>query len=196
MPPPDLRLLGPLTGRRVLLLGAGDGTLVLALAAQGAHVIAVDPSAEQVADVRRRLGPTPIDAELHQSDVADLAFIRADTVDSSLSLTLGSVDDLDRVFRQVHRVLKSDSPLLCSLPHPAADLIDPAGAEPPVVRRSYFERGVVGDHVHRPLADLFTSFSRANFRIDTLLEPEDDARVGGSSLVPATLVIRARKVGT
>ena len=122
--------------------------------------------------------------------LADLAFIRADTVDSALSLTLGSVHDLDRVFRQVHRVLKTESPLLCSLVHPTADLIDPDGGDPPVVRRSYFERGVVGDHVHRPLADLFTSFGRANFRIDTLLEPEDDP------LVPSTLVVRARKVGT
>jgi len=190
MPPPDLRLLGPLTGRRVLLLGAGDGSLVLAIAAAGAHVIAVDPSAEQVAEVRRRLGPAPVDAELHQADLADLAFIRADTVDSAVSLTLGSVGDLDRVFRQVHRVLKTESPLLCSFVHPAADLFNREVSGPPVVRRSYFERGVVGDHVHRPLADLFTSFSRANFRIDNLLEPEEDAPY------PATLVLRARKVGT
>ena len=63
-----------------------------------------------------------------------------------------------------------------------------------MVRRSYFVRGTVGDHVHRPLADLFTSFTRANFRIDTLLEPEPEDRRW--TPVPATLVVRARKVGT
>ena len=196
MPPPDLRLLGPLAGRRVLLLGAGDGSLIVDLAAEGSHVITVDPSAERLVEVRRRLGSDPIDVELHHADFADLAFIRADTVDSALSLAVGSVGDLDRLFRQVHRVLKAESPLLCSLPHPAADLVDPSGPEPLVIRRSYFERGVVGDHLHRPLADLFTSFTRANFRIDTLLEPEPDDSARSAAQLPATLVVRARKVGT
>ena len=142
------------------------------------------------------MGSDPLDVEVHHADLADLAFIRADTVDSALSLALGTVPDLDRLLRQAHRVLKPESPLLCSLTHPSADLVDPAAEGPPVVRRSYFERGLVGDHLHRSLGDLFTSFSRANFRIDTLLEPETDGGVGPASLVPSSLVIRARKVGT
>ena len=36
----------------------------------------------------------------------------------------GYVDDLNRVFRQVHRVLKRGAPLVFSLPHPAYDVID------------------------------------------------------------------------
>ena len=56
-------------------------------------------------------------------------------------------------------------------------------------------------HVHQ-IADVFTTLSRANFRVDSLLEPrpEPDARsVHRSPLgdwVPGTLVVRARKLGS
>ena len=102
--------------------------------------------------------------DLHQGDLADLAFIRADAVDAVISdLAFDDVTDLDRVFRQVSRVLRSDGILLFTLPHPAAG----AG--------SYFARRTIGD--------VFAALSRANFRIDTLLEPEP------------LLVVRARKLG-
>ncbi len=41
----DLRLLGPLEGKRVLELGCGGGPMTVAMAKQGARVIAVDESA-------------------------------------------------------------------------------------------------------------------------------------------------------
>ncbi|MER3453175.1 MAG: SAM-dependent methyltransferase, partial [Acidimicrobiia bacterium] len=53
---------------------------------------------------------------------------------------------------------------------------------------------------HRTLADLFTALVRANFRVDTLLEPEP-ARTRSADWreaalwVPRTLIIRARKEG-
>ncbi len=40
----DLRLLGDVAGKRVLQLGCGDPTIAVALAQQGAVVIAVDAS--------------------------------------------------------------------------------------------------------------------------------------------------------
>ena len=46
--------------------------------------------------------------------------MRGDSVDLVLSAyALGFVEDLNRVFRQVHRVLKDGSPFVVSLPHPA-----------------------------------------------------------------------------
>ena len=44
-------------------------------------------------------------------------------------MALGSVDDLARVFRQVHRVLKPEAPLVCSVTHPAFAMIDPRHIE-------------------------------------------------------------------
>jgi SAM-dependent methyltransferase len=206
----ELRLLGPLEGKRVLELGSGGGATAIAMAKQGARVIAVDESAEQVTHARRLAEREEVKLELHQGDLADLAFVRADTVDVAVSIyALGAVADLDRVFRQVHRVLRPEAPLVISVPHPAFRAIDPS-SDPPSLRRPYFDRTptpwMVGDDEGRDypvtIGDLFTSLNRANFRVDAVLEPEPVSEVHRSRhwteamrWVPATLVIRARKQG-
>ncbi|MGI8663033.1 MAG: class I SAM-dependent methyltransferase [Acidimicrobiales bacterium] len=206
----DLRLLGSLEGKRVLELGCGGGPISVAMAKQGAKVIAIDGSAEQIAHARRLAEREEVKLELRQGDFADLAAVRADTIDVAISVySLGAVDDLDRVFRQVHRVLRPEAPIVLSLQHPAYRAIDPSG-DPPTLRRSYFdhtpmswaadaERGA--DHP-MTIGELFTALSRANFRVDTILEPEPD-RTGARGRhwtpamrwVPATLIVRARKLG-
>ena len=52
-------------------------------------------------------------------------------------MALASVDDLARVFRQVHRVLKPEAPLVCSVPHPAFAMIDPAGPTRSAIVHAY-----------------------------------------------------------
>jgi len=119
------------------------------------------------------------------------------------------VADLDRVFRQVHRVLRPEAPLVISLPHPAFRIVDAYG-NPPILRRSYYDRTpipwVVGTEAgsDHPLTigDLFTSLSRANFRVDQVLEPEPlratpRGRHWTEAMrwVPSTLIVRARKQG-
>src|SRR3954454_7562086 len=49
----DLRLLGNLHGKRVLELGCGGGPISVAMAKQGARVLAIDSSAEQIQHARR-----------------------------------------------------------------------------------------------------------------------------------------------
>ena len=206
----ELRLLGNLEGKRVLELGCGGGPVSVAMAKQGARVIALDESADQVAHARRLAEREETKVELRQGDLADLAFIRGDTIDVAISVySLGAVTDLDRVFRQVHRVLKPEAPLVISIPHPAFRTVDPAG-DPPAVQRSYFDRSPISwvngsdagaDHP-QTISELFTSLSRANFRVDTILEPEP-GRAGARSRhwtaamrwIPATLIVRARKQG-
>ena len=206
----DLRLLGRVDGKRVLELGCGGGPASVALARQGAKVIAVDPSAEQIGHARRLSEREDVMVEWHQGDLADLAFVRADTVDAVLSVyVLGIASDLDRVFRQVHRVLKPDAPFVISLPHPAWRAAAPG--DPVTWARPYWDRaarpwtdgGETGADHPVTIAELFGSLTRANFRIDTLLEPEPQAGAPRSSWwhpamaqVPSTLIVRARKVGT
>ena len=206
----ELRLLGNLENKRVLELGSGGGPNAVAMAKQGARVIAVDDSEEQVGHARRLVEREETKVELRHGDLADLAFVRADTIDVAVSVyALGAVPDLDRVFRQVHRVLRPEAPLVISMPHPAFRIVD-AVSNPPVLRRSYFDHTpipwVVGaesgaDHP-LTIADLFTSLSRANFRVDTVLEPEPlKATPRGRHWteamrwVPSTLIVRARKQG-
>jgi len=165
----ELRLLGNVNGRRVLELGCTDATAAIELAAQGAHVIAIAGSAAAHDRARAAIERAEAKVELHSGDLADLAFIRADTVDAAFSDgALRHVDDIDRVFRQVHRVLKTDAPLLVSLPHPVFEGTD------------YFDR--TGNR--RTVGDLFGSIIRAHFGVDQLLEPEH-----------RSLVLRGRKLG-
>jgi SAM-dependent methyltransferase len=181
----DARLLGPLAGRRVLELGCGPAWASPAAAALGAKAIAVDPSEDAVAAARRAAERAGVRVEVHHGDPAELPFVRADSIDAAVSAWgLARVDDLDRVFRQVHRVLRPESPLVLSVPHPAWFAVERG--------RSWFDRSPVDGIRPRTFADLFTSLSRAGFRVDTVIEPEPPRGAG----VPTTLVLRARKVGT
>ncbi|MDQ6726101.1 MAG: class I SAM-dependent methyltransferase [Actinomycetota bacterium] len=208
----EFRLLGNVAGKRVLELGCGAGINVVAMARQGAHAIGLDFAAEQLAAARRLAEQEEVKVELHTGDLAELVFLRAESIDVALSAyALGLVDDLNRVFRQVHRVLKQGSPFVFSLPHPSSHLIDDDDPEQPLlIRRSYFDRSTVNydweglplSAHHHTFSDLFTGLSRANFSVDTVLEPEPggDGRRSAHwrdayDLVPRTLVIRARKQG-
>ena len=206
----ELKLLGPVEGKRILDLGCGAGAASTAFARQGAKVIAVDESSEQVSLARTAAEREGVRIELHHAPLAELAFVRADTVDAVYSAyALASVDDLDRVFRQVHRVLRTERPFVLSLPHPVFSVVDPTSADSVRVRRSYWERtpvtwssaGGTSDRA-RTISELFTSLSRANFRVDQVLEPEPARGVphgphwsDAMAWLPATLVLRARKQG-
>lgn len=207
----ELRLLGDLDGKRILDLGCGVGTNAVVFARQGAKVIAVDPNAQCLGVARERADDAGVRVELHQAELADLAFLRSDSVDAAISvMALTTVEDLARVFRQVHRVLKPEAPFVCSFPHPAFAMFDPSGDDPLRVAAPYdqseprtWQLGAddVVDHP-RTIGGLFTTFHRSSFGIDQLLEPTAD-RSGPPSAnhadlmrtVPATLVVRARKQG-
>jgi len=207
----DLRLLGPLEGKRVLDLGCGVGHNAVVCARDGAKVIGVEPEARHLAAARQRADEAEVKVELHEGELAELPFLRSDSVDVALSvMALASADDLARVFRQVHRVLKPEAALVCSFPHPAFSLFavegDDAGTLVRPYERSEHEVWELDgrDVVDRPrtISEIFTTLHRANFRVDQLLEPLAPARgprsrhfVEAMTQVPATLIIRARKQG-
>ncbi|NCY15813.1 MAG: class I SAM-dependent methyltransferase [Actinobacteria bacterium] len=203
----SLRLLGHTDGRRVLVLGTGHGHNVVALARQGAHVIGVDSDLGNIEATRDLAEANEVRVELHQGDLAELAFVRADAIDIALStFELGRVADLDRVLRQVNRVLRTGSAFTCSLPHPASLMLEESVTGTPRVARPYGDHTplTVDDHrVHaRGIAELFSSFGRANFRVDTLLEPVARQSATPSQFwaesmnqVPATIILRGRKDG-
>lgn len=208
-----LRLLGPVEGRRIIDLGCGVGTNAIALAGQGAKVIGVEPSPAHLTVARERADEAEVRVEWRDSDLADLAFLRSDSVDAAYSaMALAAIEDLPRVFRQVHRVLKPESPFVFSLPHPAFVMLDLTGDDPllrlaraydddaPVTWKSSTHEKVV-DHP-RTIATVFTALQRTNFRVDHLLEPTSPAKGKHSRWfteamrhVPAAVVFRARKQG-
>jgi SAM-dependent methyltransferase len=207
----DFRLLGDLKGKRVLELGCGGAQCSIAFAKQGATAIGIDYSAEMLAFAKRLCEREEVKVELRHGDLADLAFLRADSIDLVFSAyAFGYVEDLNRVFRQVHRVLKVGAPLVFSLPHPAYDMINDDGEPALLIRRPYFDRspidyswnGIPFTDYHHTVSDLFTSLHRTSYRVDTLLEPEPKEDGPKSQFwrnafryVPRTLIMRARKEG-
>src|SRR5262249_32842508 len=130
-------------------------------------------------------------------DLADLAFLRAESIDAAFSsYAVAEVDDAARLFRQVQRVLKPNAPFVFSYEHPMALCVDGSGA----VARSYFDPGPIeverdGEPTGVPVRDasaVSTELGRAGFRVDTILEPRP---VTPAARVPATIVWRARKEG-
>ena len=178
----------------------------------------MDPSASRLELARQAVEAAGVRVELQQAGPAELAFVRADGIDVVYSAYgLAGVTDLDRVFRQVHRVLKQECPLVLSLPHPAFTMVVAGAASleapedrPPVLRRRYHDDAPYavdrGDDrvtdVPRTTSALVTSLVRANFLVDHLLEPParrelvpDEQWVEAMAWVPPTLVLRARKQG-
>jgi ubiquinone/menaquinone biosynthesis C-methylase UbiE len=198
----SLKLLGHVEGKRIIDLGCGAGHNAIALARQGAKVIGVDESSDQIAEARSAAEREGVKLELHHAPLAELAFIRADTIDAVVSaFGLTAVEDIDRVFRQVDRVLRPEHHFVLSVPHPAFALIHPDDPERRV-HRTYWDSAPLREGVPRTISALFTSLSRANFRIDTVLEPQPSVAgprsgrwVDSMRYVPATLIIRARKQG-
>jgi len=205
LPTLERRLIGDVEGSRVLDLGCGMGHGAVALARQGAKVIAVEPDPTQVAHARELAEQHLVRIELHQADLAELAFVSSASVDLVLSaFSLAAVDDLDRVFRQVHRILQPEAPFLLTLPHPFTLLARAAGDGSVRVDRPFTAGSPLGEgptltYPHQ-FAGLHTSLTRANFRVDVVLEPESEPRgrwrTPLTGWIPSTLVLRARKEGT
>lgn len=183
----ELRLLGDLAGgKRALELGVSEHQNAIAFAIAGAKALAVDPDPEAIDQLRKAVTKAdeeaqhtsgdPVRVECHVvSDLADLGFATSGSISAVLANhTLDAVDDLPRVLRQVHRVLRPGHPFVISMVHPYAH----------VPARPY---GTAG----RTIGDWFTHLARTNFRIDQLLE----LGVSESSPAPTALIIRARKEG-
>lgn len=189
----DRKLLGDVSGLRVLDLGCGAGHSAVALAAQGARVVAIDADESQVTLTRETAEREKVHVEVHHADLADLAFLHADIFDAVIAVhSLAAVADLGRVFRQTHRLLKPDRPIVLTLPHPAALMV--TTDNPKTISTSYADPAPLGageylTHRHG-IGHVFTQLNRANYRIDTLMEP------ASNSVHPASAVFRARKIGS
>lgn len=213
-----VRLIGDVKGKRVLELGCGGAQASIAFAKQGATAIAIDASEDQLANAKRRAEVEEVKVEFHGCDVADLAFLRADSIDLVFSAhALDEVDDINRVFRQVHRVLRHHANFVFSTRHPFTTII---GLDTPsagrsasgtaalplgnlVITRSYFDTEPLTTDVDgepivtypRTIAEVFAALGRAGFDVDAIVEPTPDTASDGPTDVPNTLIWRARKEG-
>ena len=174
----ELRLCGDVSdGRRAVELGISPWFNSIGFAQAGAKSIAVDTDTDRIAETRRRAVDAEVPVQCIETDLADLGDIASASCDVVLAAhTLADVDDLGRLLRQVHRILRPSMPFVISMTHPfsAVDAEHPYGSD------------------DRTIGSWFTALNRSNFRVDQLFE------LGASASTPApvTLVLRARKEGS
>ena len=213
----DAGLLGDLSGRAVLEVGAGAAQCARWVAARGGRVVATDLSLGMLREgraVQRGTAVGGADAPgvpLVQCDARVLPFAAGsfDVVFTSYG-ALPFVADADAVLAEAARVLRPGGRFAASVPHPVRwALPDVPGPEGLTATHSYFdrrpyveadERGRVtyAEH-HRTVGDWVRLLRTAGFVVADLVEPPwlaGDAVWGGWSrlrgeLLPGTLVLVA-----
>jgi len=184
----ELRLCGDVAGKRVIELGVASShaaplpnSVVMAVA--GAKAIAIDPNPQAIAAVRAAAERAEVRVECHGGDLADLGFATSGSVDLVIAAqSLAGVDDLPRLLRQVHRVLKPGAPFVVAIQHPVAAMF----AHDHTATAAYGANSST-------FTELYMAFERSNFRLDVIHEL-NDVRVR-EPLCPSVLVVRARKQG-
>ena len=179
----ELRLCGDVAGKRVIELGIAPSPNSIHIAQAGAKAIALDPDPQAITALRAAAERHEVRVECHQGDLADLGFATSGSVDLVVaSHSLAAVDDLPRLLRQVHRVLKPGTPFVVAMTHPVAAMFAP----------DHSLHYVYGAN-SRTFSELYLAFDRSNFRIDMMFELSD--RRSRDPIAPSVLVLRARKQG-
>ena len=205
-------LLGDVSGRAVLEVGAGAGDSSGWVRAQGARAVATDLSIAML----RTTSPTTdagtvaprVQCDARRLPFADASFDVAFTAYGAVPF----VGDPEKLHAEVHRVLRPRGRWVFSVTHPVRwafpDDPGPGGLR---VRRSYFDRTpyietdpqgrvVYAEH-HRTLGDRVRELAAAGFTLVDLIEPEwprDLGRTWGGwsalrgRLIPGTAIFVAR----
>ena len=174
----ELRLCGDVSGaKRAVELGISPWFNSIEFAKAGGKAIAVDPDAAHIAEMRQRADAAEVTVQCLDADLADLGDIASASCDVVVAAqTILEVDDLGRLLRQVHRILKPSTPFVIAMPHPFV-VVEPS--------KPY---GTAA----RTIGGWFTALERSNFRVDQVKE----LGVGPTQPIPTTLVLRAQKEGS
>lgn len=208
------KLLGDVSGKRVLEMGCGDGGSLGYLGERGASQLwGLDLSEGQLKKAEQALAARGLSAKLVCSPMeADCGF-PTDYFDLVYSIyAIGWTTDLDATFRRIASYLKRDGVFIFSWSHPIHKcVVEEEGRL--VFRKSYFDGSwytVPADFCHgalrlsdRQLSTYVNALARAGFIIEEMVEESDEellrARGGGGDLakraaiLPVTFVIKARK---
>lgn len=210
----DVRLLGDVTGARVLEVGAGAAQCSRWLAGQGARVVATDVSAGMLAQARRLNRETGVAVPLVHADARALPFADA-CVDAAFTAygALPFVPDAHRVHAEVARVLRPGGRWVLATSHPlrwafpdTPDELGLTAIRPYFDRTPYVEVTESGEvdvvEYHRTIGDHVAEVVAAGLAVERLLEPEwppgHDRVWGGWSplrgaLLPGTMILVCRR---
>ena len=182
----ELRLCGDVAGKRVIELGIAKNPSSIVMATAGAKAMAIDPDVQRIATLRAAAEKAEVIVQCHHGDLADLGFATSASVDLVVAVnSLSSVDDLPRLLRQVHRVLKPDAAFVIATLHPVYAMF----GDRSMATTATNAYGATG----HTFSELYMAIERSNFHLDAIHELPD--RRVREPLCPSVLVVRARKQG-
>jgi len=114
--PNVVRLLEPLAGRKLIDVACGEGYFSRAFAKAGAKVVGADIAPELIAKAKEAGGGV----QYYVAPAEKLQFATTAQFDIAVCvLALQNIDDIGKVFKEVHRVLKPKGTFVFVLNHPA-----------------------------------------------------------------------------
>jgi SAM-dependent methyltransferase len=212
----EQELIGPAAGRAVCALGVSDGMAALALAALGARVTVADPSSSLLDMLMIRARIIGVELDFVQTDLAALSAIRGASFELAYAAqATRQIDDINRFYAEVHRILIPGSRFVINEYHPVRRIWKQEPGHPRA-QCSYFDRrrrreeeelipdpsspGVsLGDFDYSwTVADHFAALTAAGFRVAALEEVGDVRQkweVPNLKGLPEQLVLAADRDG-
>lgn len=180
-----------LKGREALDLGVGSGEYALAFARKGAKVTGLDISQKCLDLVQEKARNEGIDLNLVRGSISDLRFLNRQFDMVFSSTTMHYVEDIEKAFKQVNRLLKNDGIFLLSVVHPfytaTYTLADYRNVDKHATFGLRYFVHKVRNYVppwakyctvnhcisyHHTVEDYFNALAAAGFTIESLVEPE------------------------
>jgi ubiquinone/menaquinone biosynthesis C-methylase UbiE len=208
------RLLGDVSGRRVLDAGCGQGYLSRALARGGAAVVGVENSPRFHELALAYQVEEPLGIVYYRGSISHMPYLEDASFDAIVcNYVLMDVLDCEGAVREFVRVLKPGGVAVIVISHPC---FHPPGSgwlrvPPDSLRREerarwmvdrYFSRGIWQEYrgpfdtpfigFHRTLSDYYGTFQAAGLRVTDLEEPSVTAR--GEEELPPYYVRHLRRI--
>ncbi len=198
---------------RVLDVGCGDGQISRILAADGASVVGVDPTWNQIRIANERGGG----AVFVRSGAAELPFADASFDAVVACLVFEHIDDVDQAIAEVARVVRPGGRFSFFLNHPLIQTpgsywIDDHTVEPPeqywrvgpyLAEQSFVEQveqGVFIRFVHRPVSRYLNALADSGLVLERMIEPSPPAgflslaeEYAAAAAIPRLLYLRLRR---
>jgi ubiquinone/menaquinone biosynthesis C-methylase UbiE len=193
--PRMLKMLGDVSGRRILDLGCGEGGYARELKRRGANIIGADGSETLVQIARERAEAEQLDIQFIWANANALDTIPDNGFDLVIAaMSLMDVEDYPGAVREVRRVLCNGGSLLMSITHPCFSAHISQWERPPDNKHellffkvdNYFDREVWEDKItkdfsapvlrrHRPLEDYVQVLLHEGFLLRHFSEAEPTA---------------------
>ncbi len=198
---------------RVLDVGCGDGQISRLVAADGASVVGIDPTWNQIRVAHERGGG----AAFVRSGAAELPFADASFDAVVACLVFEHIDDVDQAIAEVARVVRPGGRFSFFLNHPLIQTpgsywIDDHTVEPPeqywrvgpyLAEQAFVEQveqGVYIRFVHRPLSRYLNALADQGLVLERMIEPAPPAgflaraeEYAAAAAIPRLLYLRLRR---